>query len=118
MTAAWRRIANWLAATRVLIVIVWSLTAGLAPWFLLGINGTDSLRGLVYLVLKNQFPAESGDAVTFYPPPNRFYPARMLLVKRAMGIRSRGTACGQAAAVVPSRHMRRKSRYENALPSG
>ncbi len=82
VSPALARFTRWLAATTLILVVVWVLTQALSPWFRLGINGTDSLPGLVYLVLKGELPNKRGDVIAFYPPPNRFYPERMFFVKR------------------------------------
>ncbi len=80
------RFIRWLAATTLILVVVWVLTQALSPWYRLGINGTDSLPGLVYLVFNGELPNKRGDVIAFYPPSNRFYPERMFFVKKAMGL--------------------------------
>ncbi len=80
------RFIRWMVATAFVLAVIWMLTQTLSPWFRLGINGTDSLPGLVYLVFKGKLPNQRGDVIAFYPPPNRFYPERMFFVKKAMGL--------------------------------
>lgn len=51
-----------------------------------GLNATDSLPGLVYVVRAGVLPASRGEAVAFRPPENRFYPERMVFVKKVLGL--------------------------------
>ncbi len=85
-TPALARFAQWLLATALVLTVIWALSQVLSPWLRLGINGTDSLPGLVYLVFKGELPNKQGDVIAFYPPSNRFYPERMFFVKKAMGL--------------------------------
>ncbi len=85
-TPALARFAQWLLATALVLTVIWALSQVLSPWLRLGINGTDSLPGLVYLVFKGEIPNKRGDVIAFYPPSNRFYPERMFFVKKAIGL--------------------------------
>ena len=80
------RFKRWLWLTIAIIVSSWVTMLVLSPWVRIGINATDSLPGLFYLVLKNQLPRSRGDLVAFYPPQNRFYPNGMFFIKHAAGI--------------------------------
>lgn len=81
-----RRFLRWLGLTAGIVLFVWLLSQTLLPWYRLGINGTESLPGVLYLVLKTETPAARGDLVAFYPPRNRFYPQGMFFIKKAMGM--------------------------------
>ncbi len=80
------RFARWMGLTLGIILSVWLISLMLSPWYRLGINGTDSLPGVLYLVLKTEVPTTRGDLVAFYPPENRFYPREMFFIKKAMGM--------------------------------
>ncbi len=80
------RFARWMGLTLGIIISVWIISLMLSPWYRLGINGTDSLPGVLYLVLKTEVPTTRGDLVAFYPPENRFYPREMFFIKKAIGM--------------------------------
>jgi len=80
-----RRVVRWLALTVALIAFLKLLSLALSPWIRLGINGTESLPGVLYLVIKNEAPVVRDDLVAFYPPPNGYYPARMFFIKKVRG---------------------------------
>ncbi len=86
LPAAARRFLRWCAWLGAGIAVAWAVVQGLSPWVRLGINGTDSLPGVLYLVLKTEAPKTHGDLVAFYPPENRFYPKGMFFIKKAMGM--------------------------------
>ncbi|MFA7606526.1 MAG: S26 family signal peptidase [Rhodocyclaceae bacterium] len=81
-----RRFLRWLGLPVGIVLSVWLASLILSPWYRLGINGTESLPGVFYLVLKTETPAARGDLVAFYPPQNRFYPQGMFFIKKAMGM--------------------------------
>ncbi len=81
-----RRFKRWLGLTLGIIVSVRLIALMLSPGYRLGINGTESLPGVLYLVLKAEPPDTRGDLVAFYPPENRFYPKGMFFIKQAMGM--------------------------------
>lgn len=81
-----RRLNRWLGLTAALIASSWMVILALSPWIRVGINGTDSLPGLLYLVLKRQAPQGRHDLVAFYPPENRFYRDGMVFIKRVAGL--------------------------------
>ncbi|MEX0914724.1 MAG: S26 family signal peptidase [Wenzhouxiangellaceae bacterium] len=81
-----RRCRRWMGLTLGIIFSVWLVCLLLSPWYRLGINGTDSLPGVLYLVFKQATPDTRGDLVAFYPPQNRFYPQGMVFIKQAMGM--------------------------------
>ncbi len=80
-----RRFKRWLGLTLAIIALIWLISMACSPWIRLGINGTESLPGLFYLVLKNEVPETRGDLIAFYPPENRFYPEEMFFIKKAIG---------------------------------
>lgn len=80
-----RNFGRWLLLTLALIVSIQLVSLACSPRIRLGINGTESLPGMLYLVLKDQRPQARGDLVAFHPPKNRFYPPGMLFIKRAIG---------------------------------
>lgn len=80
------RFKRWLGLTLAIILSIWLISLVCSPWIRLGINGTDSLPGLFYLVLKNEVPDTRGDLIAFYPPANRFYSPRMFFIKKAIGL--------------------------------
>lgn len=79
------RFKRWLGITLALIVSIGLISLACSPWIRLGINGTESLPGVFYLVLKNESPAARSDLIAFYPPTNRFYPPGMFFIKKARG---------------------------------
>lgn len=80
-----RRFKRWLGLTLALTASIWLISMACSPWLRLGINGTESLPGLFYLVLKNEVPKTRGDLIAFYPPTNRFYPPSMFFIKQVIG---------------------------------
>lgn len=81
-----RRFRRWMMLAIGALVTVWLVSLALSPWYRLGINGTDSLPGVLYLVLKQQLPEAPGDLVAFHPPKNRFYRDGMIFIKKAIGM--------------------------------
>ena len=81
-----RRFKRWIVLAVAIILFVWLVSLLLSPWYRLGINGTDSLPGVLYLVFKHGTPDTRGDLVAFYPPENRFYPKDMFFIKQVMGM--------------------------------
>lgn len=81
-----RRFKRWMGLTLGIILSVWLVSLLLSPWYRLGINGTESLPGVLYLVFKHATPDSRGDLVAFFPPENRFYPRGMFFIKKAMGM--------------------------------
>lgn len=81
-----RRFIRRMALTLALIASIGLMSLALSPWYRLGINGTDSLPGVLYLVVKNEVPERHGNLVAFYPPTNDFYPSSMFFIKKAMGL--------------------------------
>ncbi|MBK9132433.1 MAG: signal peptidase I [Gammaproteobacteria bacterium] len=81
-----RRFKRWLGLTLAIIASIWLISVACSPWIRLGINGTESLPGLFYLVWKNEVPETRGDLIAFYPPANRFYSSRMFFIKKAIGL--------------------------------
>lgn len=56
-----------------------------SPWYRLAFNGSESLRGLVYLVIVGA-QSQRDELIAFYPVPNRFYRNGMYFVKLARGV--------------------------------
>ncbi|GAB4362301.1 MAG: hypothetical protein Kow006_33520 [Gammaproteobacteria bacterium] len=83
---AWRRFRRWCGLTLLLIGLIGGMDALASPWVTLGINGTPSLPGVLYLVIKGQAPRGRGDLVAFRPPTHRFYPEGMVFIKRVGGL--------------------------------
>jgi len=81
-----RRFVSWSMLTVALIASLEVLSMALSPWFRIGINGTESLPGALYLVIKNEIPEAPGDLIAFYPPHNRFYPSGMFFIKKVRGM--------------------------------
>ena len=81
-----RRFAKWALASFALIGALAFATVAIPDDVLIGINVTDSLPGLVYVVRAGERPTVRGDTVAFRPPPNRFYPQRMVFVKKIQGL--------------------------------
>lgn len=81
-----RRFKRWIGLTVGIILLIWLVSLLLSPWYRLGINGTDSLPGTLYLVFKHENPDTRGNLVAFYPPENRFYPKDMFFIKKAIGM--------------------------------
>ena len=81
-----QRFVRWSALAIALIALLKLLSLALSPWIRLGINGTASLPGVLYLVVKNEMPDTRGDLIAFYPPPNRYYPSGMFFIKKVMGL--------------------------------
>lgn len=81
-----RRFKRGLGLALGIIVSVWLVSLLLSPWYRLGINGTESLPGVIYLVLKAETPDNRGELVAFYPPENRFYRQDMFFIKKVMGM--------------------------------
>ncbi len=55
------------------------------PWFYFVFNASNSMSGLVYLVLPGRTPA-LGDVVAFYPPENSLYHGKRRFLKIVKGI--------------------------------
>jgi len=81
-----RRFAKWVLASASLIALLGAGLAALPNDLRVGLNATDSLPGLVYVVRAGALPATRGEAVAFRPPENRFYPERMVFVKKVLGL--------------------------------
>lgn len=81
-----RRFAKWVLASASLIVLLGAGLAALPNDLRVGLNATDSLPGLVYVVRAGELPAARGEAVAFRPPENLFYPVRMVFVKKVLGL--------------------------------
>lgn len=81
-----RRFKRWLVLAIGVLVMLWLASITLSPWYRLGINGTDSLPGVLYLVLKEQYPETPGDLFAFHPPKNRFYRDSMFFIKKTIGM--------------------------------
>ena len=71
--AASRRLVRWSAIAFGIIGVLWLVSRSLSPWIRIGINGTDSLPGHVFLILKTERP-RAGELIAFRPPDDRrFY---------------------------------------------
>lgn len=81
-----RRFSKWALASLALVGTLWLGTIALPVGVRVGLNATDSLPGLVYLVRPGEQPTSRGEAVAFRPPANRFYPERMVFVKQVLGL--------------------------------
>lgn len=56
----------------------------LSPWVKIGIKGTDSIEGRLFVIVKGQLPTRDG-LVAFWPPENRFY-QNIWFVKHLKGL--------------------------------
>ncbi|PCS24009.1 S26 family signal peptidase [Candidatus Enterovibrio escicola] len=54
------------------IVFIILLGWGASPFVKIGFNGTDSVDGYLFLIVKDVIP-EKGELVAFWPPENAFY---------------------------------------------
>lgn len=81
-----QRFTRWTMLAIGALATVWLVSNALSPWYRIGINGTDSLPGVLYLVFKQQLPETPGDLVAFHPPRNRFYRDGMFFIKKAIGM--------------------------------
>lgn len=81
-----QKLIRWLTYSMVVILSVGVLLLFLKPYYMLGINQTDSLPGLVYLVQKQEKPAR-GDLVVFRIPEGaKRYPRGYTFTKIAVGV--------------------------------
>lgn len=93
MSAAERsaRAARLASNRRFILVLVVCVSATgvlmvcLRPWARLAFNGSDSLPGLIYLVLVDQ-PVQRDQFIAFFPPHNPYYRDGMYFVKQAKGV--------------------------------
>lgn len=69
-----------------MIALLGSGLAALPDDLRVGFNATDSLPGFIYVVQAGELPASRGEAVAFRPAANRFYPERMVFVKKVLGL--------------------------------
>ena len=63
-----KRLVRWLCVTCFVILLGWATS----PFIKIGFNGTDSVNGYVFLIVKNVIP-KRGELVAFWPPENDFY---------------------------------------------
>lgn len=84
--AVLRRFAKWTLSSLTLVSVLSLTVAAIPDDVVIGINVTDSLPGLVYVVRADELPSSHGEAVAFQPPPNRFYPERLVFVKKVLGL--------------------------------
>ena len=85
-----RRLRAWLAALAAATAAAWLALVALpaATGVRLALNATDSLPGLLYLVVPLA-PGETlrrGETVAFVPPPNPAYPEGFPFIKRIAGV--------------------------------
>ena len=85
-----RRLRAWLAAAAAAAGITWLGLVALpaATGMRVAVNATDSLPGLLYLVVPLE-PDEAlrrGETVAFVPPPNPAYPDGFPFIKRIAGV--------------------------------
>ena len=59
---------RWLCAIGFVILLGW----GASPFVKIGFNGTSSVDGYVFLIVKGVAP-QKGELVAFWPPENEFY---------------------------------------------
>jgi len=62
------RFMRFLYVLTAIVILLW----GVSPWVKIGFNGTDSVDGWVFLIVKGQIP-EKNELAAFYPPDNDFY---------------------------------------------
>lgn len=75
-----KRLFRVLCGISAIVLIFW----GVSPWVSIGINGTKSVDGYLFLIVKNQPPVK-GDLAAFWPPKNRFYNKKLWFVKYVVG---------------------------------
>lgn len=63
-----KNLFRWLCAMGFVVLLAW----GVSPFVKLGFNATDSVDGLVFLIVKDSVPPKGG-LVAFWPPENAFY---------------------------------------------
>lgn len=62
-------------------VLLWSLS----PYLIIGINGTSSIDGLVFVVNKHRFPKKR-EIAAFYPPVGNLYSDHIWFGKYIIGV--------------------------------
>lgn len=75
-----KRFIVWLSLLGLFLMAGWAAS----PWIGIGFNITDSVSGVVFLILKKEVPVK-GELAAFYPPPNDFY-KRHYFVKYVSGV--------------------------------
>lgn len=81
-----RRTMGFLLASMLAGLLIQQLVYALTPYRLWFNIVSKSLPGSVYLVELGTLPTQRGDAITFIPPPNRFYPPGLKFTKLATGL--------------------------------
>lgn len=61
-------ILRWCCSLSAIVIILW----GLSPLGQFAIQGTDSVEGTLFFLLKNK-EVKRGDIAAFYPPDNQYY---------------------------------------------
>lgn len=75
-----KRLFRALCVLGFFILLGWAVS----PWIKIGFNGTNSVDGYVFLIVKNVKP-ERGELMAFWPPKNDFY-NNIWFVKYAKGV--------------------------------
>lgn len=81
-----RRTMVFVLASMLTGLLTLQIVYALTPYRLWFNAVSSSLPGLVYLVELGSLPTKRGDAITFVPPPNRFYPPGLKFTKLALGL--------------------------------
>ena len=63
-----KNLFRWLCGVAFIVLLGW----GASPFVKIGFNGTNSVDGYLFLIVKSAVP-EKGELVAFWPPENDFY---------------------------------------------
>ena len=75
-----RKLLRYLYVILFFIFLGW----GVSPWIKIGFNGTNSIDGYVFLIVKSRMP-DKGELAAFWPPENEFY-KNIWFVKYVKGV--------------------------------
>lgn len=77
------RLRHGIKIFALVLIILTATNYAISPWIDFGINSSQSVDGMLFLVLKKEKPIK-GQLMAFWPPKNRFY-RHMWFVKYVKG---------------------------------